>query len=597
MLVNKTLAKPHHPVELPVLFLTEMWERFSFYLMLGILPLYLADSQKGGLGWTDEQAAVALGSYTALVYFTPFIGGRLADRLFGLRNTVLLGATLMMIGHLVLAWPTRTGLFLGLAFLICGNGAFKPNISTLLGNLYPPGSPLKDSGYSIFYVGVNLGAFICNFVAAMVRNYFDAHPWTVTSGWVIGGWHGAFGTAAVGMFLGLTLFALNYRRLARGESRESARSGGGESLTPLWFECLLPAVILGAVGWFATHKLNIGINAPTGAFLGACVPVVVFYLRIWRGLPTDAERSRVGALLVVFLVSIVFWTTYGLNTTALNVWTRDNTDRRPNGAVSLITERFKEFAENAPPDYFTNASPDVARPAKDSFEIVSPERYKELKEKQALNVVEDKHVYVTQGILDNVYEHTRPETPILPEGKHLKVVNSELFQSIDPGVIILMTPIMVALWGWLRRRGLEPDTPLKIGLSLFIIACSPLIMLGATYSTQDGQMKGTAWWLIGTYAMVAMGEIFMSPIGLSLVNKMAPARISAFMMGGWFLATSCGLKISGILGETYQKVEHKLFWTMLVAANVFVGIIVLILLPWLRRQIAETDAPSPSKPE
>ena len=110
-------------------------------------------------------------------------------------------------------------------------------------------------------------------------------------------------------------------------------------------------------------------------------------------------------------------------------------------------------------------------------------------------------------------------------------------------------------------------------------------------------MKGTAWWLIGTYAMVAMGEIFMSPIGLSLVNKMAPARISAFMMGGWFLATSCGLKISGILGETYQKVEHKLFWTMLVAANVFVGIIVLILLPWLRRQIAETDAPSPSKPE
>jgi POT family proton-dependent oligopeptide transporter len=156
-------------------------------------------------------------------------------------------------------------------------------------------------------------------------------------------------------------------------------------------------------------------------------------------------------------------------------------------------------------------------------------------------------------------------------------------------VIIVMTPVMVSMWGWLRRRGMEPDTPVKIGLSLFVIALSPLIMFVATYVTHDGQMKGSAWWLFGTYAMIAMGELFMSPMGLSLVNKMSPARISAFMMGGWFLATAFGLKISGILGETYQKVEHLRFWAALVACNVVVGIIVFLLLPWLRRQMVEGE--------
>jgi POT family proton-dependent oligopeptide transporter len=586
------MGQDKHPPGLYVLFFTEMWERFSFYLMLGILPLYLADAEKGGMGRTDLEAAVVVGSYIALVYFTPFIGGLLADRLLGLRKTILIGGLLMMTGHLVLAWPTELGLYLGLGFLILGNGAFKPNISTLLGNLYPPASPLKDAGYNIFYMGINIGAFFCNFVAAIVRNYFDTYPLSLTPDWALGGWHAAFATAAVGMFLGLVIFLINYGRFAHADPDPRAGTGPRESLTPLWVQCLMPALGLGTAGWFVSDYLRQGggwfpLNPPTAAFVGACIPAILFYLNIWRKVPDPGDRGRVGALLVIFGVVIVFWMTFHLNTTALNVWARDNTSREPNAAVQFITDRFPEFAENAPPAYFTNAGPEVPRPAKGSFEVVSPDRYKELAKAKELRVVEGEKVYVTQAMLDNIYARTTVYTPILEEGKHLKLVNTELFQSINPGYVILFTPLVVAFWGFLRNHGREPATPAKIGLGLLLTAGCPLIMLGATLASNDGEIKASAWWLFSTYAIVTLGELCLSPMGLSLVNKMSPAHISAFMMGGWFLSTSFGNKLSGIFGEVYQTMDHRAFWVLLAICDVVFAVIILcVLLPWLNREMA-----------
>jgi POT family proton-dependent oligopeptide transporter len=575
-----------HPKGLYILFFTEMWERFSFYLMLGILPLYLADSQKGGMGWSDEEAAVVVGSYIALVYFTPFIGGLIADRLLGCRKTILIGGVLMMIGHLVLAWPTQLGLYLGLAFLILGNGGFKPNISTLVGNLYPPGSPLKDAGYNIFYMGINIGAFLCNFVAAVVRNYFDEHPLRVSSSWEINGWHAAFATAAFGMLIGVILFGLNYRRFARADSHPQPAEAG-ESLRPLWLQCLLPAVALGAGGWFLAEYYPIGLKPPTAAFLGACLPAIAFYLNIWRKVPDPADRGRVGALLIIFGVVIVFWMTFSLGSTALVPWTRDNTRREPNAAVRVVTDLMPEFAENAPPDYFNNAGPGVPRPARGTFEVISKERYKELQQKQELNVKEGEKVYVTDEMLKRIYTGAGPQTPELPEGKHLKVVNPELFNSINAGYVVLFTPLIVAFWAFLRHRGREPSTAAKIGLGLLLTAGFPAVMLGATLSTGDGAVKGSPGWLFGTYAVVTLGELCLSPMGLSLVNKMAPVDLRAFMMGGWFLANSFGNKLSGIFGEAYQKMDHIVFWSVLIACNVVCAGFVFALLPWLNRQMVE----------
>jgi proton-dependent oligopeptide transporter, POT family len=580
------MERQRHPSGLYILFFTEMWERFSFYLMLGILPLYLADSQKGGLGMTDKEAAVIVGSYIALVYFTPFIGGLIADRVLGFRRTIIIGGLLMMFGQFVLAIPDKMGLFLGMALLILGNGAFKPNISSLLGNLYPPGSPLKDAGYNIFYLGINIGAFICNFVAAFVRNYFDEHPLFITSDWQLGGWHAAFSTGGFGMFLGLIIFLFNYGRFAAFDPERSTTSRKQESLTPLWLQCLTPAVALGALFWFAASYGYLPFNPPTAAFLGACLPVIVFYVNIWKKVPDANDRGRVGALLVIYGVVIVFWMTFHLNTTALNIWARDNTHRVPNKWIQKITETFEEFAENAPPDYFFNAGPEVPRPAKGTFEIVPKERYEELKKGQQLSVVKGKKVFVTQEMFAKIYAGITPSTPILDPGEHLKLTNTELFQSINAGFVVLFTPLVVFFWGFLRRQQKEPSSSAKIGLGLLLTGGSPLIMLLATLVSHDGQTKGSAWWLFGVYAIVTLGELCLSPMGLSLVNKMAPASIAAFMMGGWFLSTSFGNKLSGIFGEAYQEMDHRFFWIILIICDLICAGSIFVLLPWLNRQMA-----------
>jgi POT family proton-dependent oligopeptide transporter len=626
MATSQTLDR--HPPQLKILFFTEMWERFGFYLMLGILPLYLSDREKGGIGWDDGKAAVVVGTYIALVYLTPFIGGILADRIFGFRKTIVAGAFLMMVGYLMLGIPARGwsalgvsvegGLYLALLVIILGNGAFKPNISTLLGRLYPPGSPLKDAGYNIFYMGINIGAFICNFVAALVRNFFDDRPQ-----FGIVGWNAAFCTAGIGMLFGLLIFSVYYRRFTDVDIDPRTATGPKPSLNPLWFGCLLPALLVGVLGWLVA---DLGKNGPLAkslfqltdplydwwpfspvntAFLAACIPVIVFFVNVWRGLTDQQERNRTASLLVIYSVIIVFWMTFHLNTTALNFFARDNTHRVPNRAIQLVTDQFPEFAENAPPKYFNNAGPATPRPDKQSFLIVSEEKYKQLaKENKLWDIRGDGQerqvfVHVTQPMLDRIYARVDPETEILPKGEPLKLVNTELFQSINAGQVVLFTPLVVGFFAWLRRRNLEPSTPGKMGLGLIINAGAPLVMFIATWASDNSFHKVSAWWLIGTYAVATLGELCLSPMGLSLVSKVSPPQITAFMMGGYFLTTSIGNKLSGIFGEVYTKLDHyhnpapdKLshyeFWLILVGCNLFFGLCILALLRWLKRQMGES---------
>ncbi len=581
------MERERHPPGLIALFTTEMWERFGFYLMVGIMPLYLADKDKGGMGWDGGQVAALMGSYMALVYFTPFIGGLIADRLLGCRKTIVIGAVLMMLGYFSLSFSSKVMLFVGLGLVILGNGAFKPNISTLLGNLYPPGSKLRDAGYNIFYMGINIGAFVCNFVAALTRNYFDQNRLSVTSDWTIRGWNAAFATAGIGMLIGLVTFLFNYRALAKADPDPQADPETRESMQPLFVQCLAPAVVFAAAGYFAApylERLGITISRNNAAFLGACLPVIFFYIVIWRGVQDREDRGRVGALLTIFGVVIIFWTVFGLNTTALTEWTRDNTDREP-GLASFVTERLENIAEEALPSYFKNAGPEVPRPSRETFEVVSEDRYEELK--KANQLTKEKKVYITEKMLKEIYQNATPETPTLEPGKQLKVINPEEYQSINAAFVVLFTPLVVGFWHFLRLRGWEPSTAGKIGVGLLLTALGPLVMLGATYVTRDGAVKGSSAWLFGTYAMTTFGELCLSPMGLSLVNKTSPANIRAFMMGGWFLSTSIGNKLSGFFGELYQTMDHYVFWPMLAGSAAFFACVIFLLLPWLNRHMTE----------
>jgi POT family proton-dependent oligopeptide transporter len=574
-------SRAKHPPGLYVLFMTEMWERFSFYLMIGIFYQYLTDSQTGGMGWTGAKAASVVGSYMGLVYFSPFLGGLLADRLLGYRKTVLAGGAFFIAGHTLLAFPTEAMLYLALACLVIGNGLFKPNISTLVGRLYPPDSPHRDGAYTIFYMGINIGAFLCNFVAALVRNAY--------------GWHWAFATAGFGMALGLVIFMVGQKHLAAADIDPKRSTEPKPSLTPLWVECLGPAVAMGAVGWLLGTSgpavFSERLGPTTSAFILMCVPVVWFYARIWLNLTDRGERGRVGALLTIYAVVVVFWMVFHQNSTALTEWAKSNTDRRPGALVQPIVDLAPDFAEDAPPSYFYNAPADTPRPDPSTYRVVLAEEYAQLEKAKQLAVKPGVGATpVTQEILAKVEAHAGADTARLPPGAHLQLVNTELFQSINAGFVMLLAPLMVGLWTLLARRGREPSTPAKIGLGLFLTGMSAVVMIGAVSAAGTPEMKVSAWWLFGTYFVVTVGELCLSPIGLSLVSKLAPPRLASFMMGGWFLSTAIGNKLSGVFGEAYHTWDHTTLFAVNAGCAVLAAGAIVALLPWLRRQMAGDPA-------
>jgi POT family proton-dependent oligopeptide transporter len=255
-----------------------------------------------------------------------------------------------------------------------------------------------------------------------------------------------------------------------------------------------------------------------------------------------------------------------------------------------------EPTEDASASYYFNADSETPRPPRETFEVVSEKRYEELEKAKALSENEGQKVVVTEDRLKKIYANSTLETPTLPPGKPLKLVNTELFSSIEPGFLILFTPLLVGFWHFLRAQRMEPSTSAKIAIGMVLTAGAAAVMYLATVSCDDGREKSSAWWLFGTYAMFTFAELCLSPMGLSLVNKMAPAYLRAFMMGGWFLATSFGLKISGIFGEVYANgtlfgiaIDHRNFWIILIIANLIGGAIIFVLLPWLNRQMASTD--------
>ncbi len=423
-LPSPTPAKHKHPPGLPVLFFTEMWERFSFYCMLSILALYMNES----LGFNTAVVGQIYGAYIALVYFSPLFGGLLADRVLGFGRAILIGAVFMGTGHFLLAFPPLPTFFAGLCCLIIGNGLFKPNISTLLGNLYRSMPEKRDEAYNIFYMGINLGAFFSPIVAAYLRNTY--------------GWHYAFGAAGIGMIISLTLFTSLRRYTVEGETVNQA-----------------------------THKIREIELTP------------------------KQERDRIVALLLVFAIVVVFWMVFHQNGLTLTFWARDATN-----------------------------------------------------------------------------------TTLPPE----------LMQTINPFFVLFFTPLLVAFWIGLRRRGKEPSTAAKIGIGMLLTACSYTIMTTAGLMGGDTGRVSIAW-LISTYAVITLGELCLSPMGLALANKLAPARLRGLMMGGWFTATAIGNYLSGLAGSFWDRVPHSTLFLIFTLASVGAAGVLLLVLKRIRPTIAEAE--------
>ncbi len=533
----------NHPKGLPFLFFTEMWERFGYYLMIGIFTLYLKETvDKGGFDMTEADASNLYGTFIALVFLTPFIGGILADKWLGYMKSIVIGGVMMGVGYIGMSVHNLSALYISMTLVILGNGFFKPNISTILGRLYNDESykNQKDSGYNIFYMGINIGAFICNFVAAVMRIKF--------------GWGGAFISAGVGMFIGIAIFLIGMNHYKAADIK--APSGMNKEEKQMWL--VFGGVILGAI-LFAFIGYNIPItlvkDKVTDAFLFACLPVMGYYVNLYLS-SSPQEKRPIAALLVIFAVTIPFWAVFKQNGSALNTWADRYTDRQ--------------------------VSEEIAGPLK-AVDFLSTVSYKEDSVKNLDHQFrpipgEPKKIWGKDLYFKNLPKDKHPSSP---EAK-ISVWAPNLSQSINPGWVILLTPLVVGFFAFLKKRGKEPTTPGKIAWGLLISAVSGFCMVGAVYVSSNGLEKSSVLWLVATYGIITIGELCLSPMGLSLVSKLSPPRIAGIMMGGWFLSTSIGNKLSGVLASMWDSYEDKShFFYLNIILLGLAAILMLALIRWL----------------
>lgn len=534
--------KIKHPKALPYLFLSEMWERFGFYLMLGIFFLYMTDTQKGGLAMDRKEASDIFGTYIALVYLTPFIGGLLADRVLGYRLSITIGGILMGIGYCGLALPGTAAFYTSLLIICIGNGFFKPNISTLLGNVYSEEQykPLKDSGYNIFYMGINIGAFICNFFGAYLRNTFS--------------WGAAFAAAGIGMFIGVAIFWIGQKHYKHADVKKPTKAED-MPVGKILGITLLPALIAGYIGWMIPK--NIFGSDSTDAFIFGALPVAAYYVSLMVRSNKEDKRP-IAALLAVFAVAIVFWAIFKQNGTALTTWAESYTDRE---VPTALIKPAKVLGMVQEPKY-----------VKDSVALTD-EQFRVMRD------ASDKPIKTWDYPL---YFKNIPKEKLPVDGEKTTLISTELFQSVNPFWVVILTPVVVAFWSLLKRKKREPSTPWKIFYGLFITALSTLVMVTGAYMCHNGLEKSSLWWLVGCYGVITVGELCLSPMALSLVSKLSPPRLTGLMMGGWFLSTSIGNKLSGVLASMWDGYEHKAnFFLVNFVLALITSVIILMMIKWL----------------
>ena len=424
----------------------------------------------------------------------------------------------MALGYFLMSVPHSGDLlYAALGCVIIGNGFFKPNISTLLGNIYNKEElrPKKDIAYNIFYMGINIGALVCNFVAAFLRNNYS--------------WGYAFSAAGFGMVLSLIIFASGQKFVKHADVIKPVHKED-MAFSRIISVVFLPAIAAGIIGWFIPGNL-FGSDS-NDAFLFACVPIIIFYFMVWYRC-SGFDRKRIGTLFTLFGVAIIFWNIYNQNATSLTIWADSYTKREVPRAIEPLLKPFKFLQEiNTKPkevpvlDYHFHAKTDA-----------------------------NGKVITEQGV--DPYLHNIPKNEWPAEGENLKLISTEIYQSINPFWIIVLTPVIVGFFGFMKSRGKELSTPSKFAWGTIIAGISSLIMVIAALSVNIYEHKVSSAWIVGSYGIFTISELFVSPVGLSLVSKVAPRRFTALMMGGWFITTSLGGKIAGMMTGFWDYFDSK----------------------------------------
>ena len=633
------------PAGLKALFFTEMWERLGFYLMLGILLLYITDSERGGLGFSTRTAAEIYGTYMAFVYFTPFLGGMIADRFLGFRRSVFIGGILMAAGYFSLGIRSLPTFYAGLTLLCVGNGFFKPNISAMVGNLYAPDDPRRDTGFNIFYMGINIGATLSALLSAPLRNLWSFNL--------------AFTAAGVGLLIGTTILLFNWKRLAKAD-RQTERSDEDISFKQVIMTIIVPAGVFGVAGYFIGERIAFiqeTIGSITFGFIAGMLPVMTYFgLLVKRANPE--EKPGLAALIPVYVAGGAFFMVLHLSGGLMTVFAEHNTDRR----AEWIPEATEFYAQKAMPSYYTNASPELPRPdervlitvddegeamfgariigtqllatlsARPELTVLDTDEVDIPEDRQFLvcKVFDDEDVLVStdtdaHGVATTtvkvdegaeqrdeilltrtiagenvpvvlvseesraaVYANRDPGVATLEPGRWVRLVNAEMLTGLlNPVFVVVMTPVVVAFFGWMVTRRRAVSTARKIFLGMVITTVALLIMAVGASLGQDGAAKTAMIWMVIYYLVITIGELCLSPMGLSLVTKLSPKRLVGLMMGGWFLATSVGNKLSGFISGLEPSTQ---MFVILALAILGVAAFIFAMLPRLDAAIRKYGA-------
>ncbi|OON72993.1 peptide MFS transporter [Streptomyces tsukubensis] len=469
-----------HPRGLATLFMTEMWERFSFYGMRALLPLYLVSDS--GLHMNAATATSIYSIYLAMVYLLAMPGGWFGDRVWGPRKTVGISACVIMIGHLTLALPGQATFFVGLALVAFGSGLLKSNISTMVGHLYKgPKDPRRDGGFTVFYMGINLGSFAAPLIIGTVGEKWD--------------WHAGFALAAVGMALGLVQFLVFTRHLSPRSSitpKPLTKAERNSTITKGMVWLIIAAVFYGIVVVTGSYTLNWALIPITLA--GLVIPIAVL-VRIKRDKElTDSEQSKMSGYIWFFVAAAIFWMIYD----------------QGGSTMSLFGEK---------------------------------------------------------STTNNLLGFDFP---------------TSWYQSVNPILIMALAPVVATIWLALNRRGKEPSTVVKFGSGLFLVGVSFFVFMIPLTMAGDGT-KVSPMWLVAIYFVQTVGELCLSPVGLSVTTKMAPEKYSSQMMGVWFLAVTAGDSVTSLLSLPPFNVD--LNKSGIVGAEAAVAVIAGIAVWMYRRSV------------
>ena len=475
-----------HPKGLFNLFFTEFWERFSYYGMKALLVYFMYKSvTDGGLALFDKSTAASIMSiYGSLVYMSGIIGGWVADRILGARRTIFWGGLLIMLGHICLALPGgATFLFISMVLIILGTGLLKPNVSSVVGDIYSTNDPRRDSGFSIFYMGINLGAFLSPLIVGAVQQEFQSY-------------HAGFSVAAVGMAIGLIMFKLSEKKnlgmagvapanpLAKNEIQSILKKSVIAIVIFLVF-----ALVVYLKGW-----LTIGFVINFFTVIGVLAPISVFIWMFTSKSTKKEEKSHLLAYIPLFIAGTMFWVIQEQGSTILAIYA----DTRTN------------------------------------LEIGS------------------------------------------------KTISPAFFQSLNPLFIIILAPVMAALWMKLGNKG--PSTPVKFSFSLLFAGASFLIMIIPAI-TSGGTALVSPWWLILSFFLVVIGELLMSPVGLSATTKLAPEAFAAQAMSLWFLTSTVAQALNAQFAKVFSKISEVQYFGYLGGAAIVLFVVMLVLSPWISRKM------------